>query len=59
MKMREQQEIQLTDAMVTPQQKWKFVIHWLHLIIVHAYIFWYLPLHSNMVLYGSPICPKN
>ena len=34
----------------------KFVLHWFNLIAVHAYVFWYLPLHSNLVLYGTPVC---
>lgn len=41
---------------VTAQQKTKFFLHWIHLIVVHIYIFWYLPITSNLSLYGEPDC---
>lgn len=41
---------------ITNQQKCKFIMHWLILITSHLFIFWFLPIHGNWVLYGQPQC---
>jgi hypothetical protein len=60
-KLRHEQcvEIAITESFVTPQQKCKFVLHWINLVVVHLYIFWFVPLTSNITLYGTPVCGKD
>lgn len=41
---------------ITSQQKCKFVMHWIILVFSHVFIFWYLPIHGNYMLYGQPHC---
>ena len=42
--------------MITSQQKTKFILHWVILIGTHIFVFWYLPIHGNFVLYQQPQC---
>lgn len=41
---------------VTKQQKTKYILHWVLLLGVHFYIFWYIPITGNYVLYNGPEC---
>jgi hypothetical protein len=52
-------QIDESRTKITPQQKTKYVLHWLVLIGGHIYIFWYIPISSNFQLYGSPLCDPN
>lgn len=49
-------DIEDARTKITNQQKWKFFIHWVVLICVHAYCFWFIPISSNMQLYGQAAC---
>jgi hypothetical protein len=44
-KLKQQQDadIILTETFITIQQKCKYVLHWVNLVLVHLYVFWYLP----------------
>jgi hypothetical protein len=57
-KLKQQQEtdIIMYDTFITTQQKVKFLLHWLNLVLVHLYVFWYLPTQANLKLYGTPTC---
>ena len=44
---------------MTLQQKLKFCLHWVNLILVHIYVFWYVPIESNISLYGVANCTDN
>jgi hypothetical protein len=44
---------------MTLQQKLKFCLHWMNLILVHIYVFWYVPIESNISLYGVANCTNN
>jgi len=37
---------------VTKQQKFKFYLHWVNLIVAHFYVFWWTPVRGNFQLYG-------
>lgn len=39
---------------VTNQQKCKYYLHWIVLIVVHIFVFWYIPISGNMTLFDSP-----
>lgn len=41
---------------ITGQQKTKFALHWVLLVASHLFVFWYVPLHGNYVLYDQPQC---
>lgn len=41
---------------ITPQQKGKFILHWVTLIGGHLYIFWAIPIYGNYMLYNQPQC---
>lgn len=49
-------DIEDARTKITNQQKWKFFIHWVVLIGVHLYCFWFIPISSNMQLYGGAAC---
>jgi hypothetical protein len=42
---------------ITTQQKCKFYLHWIILIFVHIFVFWYIPISGNLTLYETPECP--
>ena len=44
------------DTFITTQQKVKFLLHWLNLVLVHLYVFYYVPISTNKTLYGSSNC---
>jgi hypothetical protein len=33
-------------------------MHIMLLVVIHLYVFWYVPITGNVKLYGSPICDK-
>jgi len=35
------------------------LLHWLNLVLVHLYVFWYLPTQANLKLYGTPTCNED
>jgi len=41
---------------ITSQQKCKFAMHWIILVVGHLFIFWYIPIHGNLKMYGQPQC---
>lgn len=41
---------------ITSQQKCKFIMHWIILIGSHIFVFWYIPISGNTLLYGVPQC---
>lgn len=45
-----------SQTKVTPQQKGKFILHWVMLIGGHLYIFWAIPIYGNFMLYNQPHC---
>lgn len=45
-----------TRTKITTQQKTKYVLHWVLLVVSHLFVFWYLPIHGNYLLYGRPQC---
>lgn len=49
-------ESSLEKIKITPQQKCKFYIHWVILIVSHVFVFWYIPISGNMTLYDTPEC---
>jgi hypothetical protein len=59
LKYQQDSDIALTDTVMTIQQKCKYLLHWANLILVHAYIFYYVPLSTNEVLYGTSNCNEN
>lgn len=44
---------------ITGQQKTKYILHLSVVIGSHIFIFWYLPIHGNMLLYGQPMCDES
>lgn len=44
---------------ITTQQKCKFYLHWIMIIFVHLFVFWYIPITGNNTLYDSPECPED
>jgi len=57
-RLKETQDVQIeeSETAVTKQQTLKFWLHWTNLILIHIYVFWYLPIESNIKLYGEPAC---
>lgn len=49
-------DIEDSRVPITNQQKMKFIIHWVVLIGCHFYCFWFVPIFSNMQLYGTAAC---
>jgi hypothetical protein len=49
-------KIILVKTRMTTQQVTKFFVQWVLLIIYHALVFWYYPINSNYVIYGTPTC---
>jgi len=45
-----------TRTKITGQQKTKFILHWIILVVSHLFIFWYIPINGNYTLYGQPNC---
>lgn len=45
-----------TKIKITHQQKTKFIMHWILLIVSHVLIFWYWPIAGNFKLYHQPQC---
>lgn len=41
---------------MTKQQKIKFYLHFVLLILIHFYVFWWTPVTGNMALYDKPYC---
>lgn len=41
---------------ITRQQKTKFFLHWVLLLFVHCFVFWWIPVTGNYILYGSAFC---
>lgn len=46
----------LEKTRITQQQKCKFYMHWIVLIVTHVFIFWYIPISGNVALYDSAEC---
>ena len=40
-------DIEDSRTKITNQQKTKFILHWLVLIGVHVYVFWFIPIKGN------------
>jgi len=49
-------EVDEAKTKITTQQKTKFFLHWILLIAVHFFVFWWIPITGNYILYGSPFC---
>lgn len=49
-------DVDKAKTKITSQQKTKFMMHWVILIGVHIFIFWYVPIHGNYVLYAKAEC---
>jgi hypothetical protein len=41
-----------SKSRITHQQKCKYVMHWIILISSHIFVFWYIPISGNYLLYG-------
>jgi len=57
----EEIQIQLTQRKsqkITTQQWCKLILHWFQLLIVHGFVFWFLPIQTNYLIYGSPYCQE-
>lgn len=50
------EDIDESRTKTTPQQKTKFFLHWTLLIFVHCFVFWWIPVTGNYILYGSAFC---
>lgn len=44
---------------ITTQQKTKYIMHWVILIGVHLFVFWYIPISGNQQLYGTAVCNQD
>jgi hypothetical protein len=49
-------DIDESRTKITHQQKTKFFLHWALLIFVHCFVFWWIPVTGNYILYGSTFC---
>lgn len=54
----EKEDIEESRTKITSQQKTKYIIHWIILIVVHIYCFWFIPIKGNMQLYGTAACDE-
>lgn len=52
-------EVDEARTKITKQQKTKFFLHWILLIIVHVFVFWWIPTTGNYILYGDTFCDSD
>lgn len=50
------EDVDASRTKITQQQKVKFFMHWIILITVHVFVFWFIPITGNYRLYGSAYC---
>ena len=48
-----------TRTKITSQQKTKYMMHMVILIVVHLFVFWFIPITGNYKLYGTAKCNKD
>jgi ABC-type polysaccharide transport system permease subunit len=53
------EENKVNRTKISIQQKVKYGMHMALLVLIHIYVFWYVPIRGNMALYGSPKCDKS
>jgi hypothetical protein len=54
--MNEDLEMDEAKTKITVQQKTKFFLHWILLIVIHVFVFWWIPINGNVILYGKAFC---
>lgn len=55
----DEDEIDRARTRITKQQKCKYFIHWFMLVGGHIYIFWYIPIKTNIQLHNSALCDRS
>ena len=45
-----------TRTKITQQQKCKYMMHITIMVVAHIFIFWFIPIHGNLKLYGRSTC---
>jgi len=41
---------------ITFAQRTKYVMHVIIVVLIHALVFWYVPIQGNEILFGTPQC---
>lgn len=50
--------IDATITKITKQQKCKYMMHLVILVVVHIFVFWFIPITGNYKLYGAATCDE-